>query len=171
MGFTNVKVLYLADHLLKPLIEGGTGSRSESSAMPDFLPDRFEAGTPNIAGIFGLRAALLHRPAAAHSRDDFLNLMQALRRLPGIQVLAAASAEHQGELFSITSTAMESSTLGMRLYEKGIETRLGLHCAPLAHRHLGTFPRGTVRISPSIYHRPRDFDILLAALTAISTRG
>jgi selenocysteine lyase/cysteine desulfurase len=71
--------------------------------------------------------------------------------------------------FSITSGAMDSSTLGMRLYEDyGIETRLGLHCAPLAHRRIGTFPSGTVRISPSVYHTPRDFAVLHAALTGIS---
>jgi len=172
LGPTGTGGLYLGGRPLSPLIEGGTGSRSESSAMPDFLPDKFEAGTPNIAGIFGLRAALTHRPAPLHSRADFLDLLQAVGRLPGIRLQAAQSAEHQGELFSITSSAMDCSTLGLRLYEEhGIETRLGLHCAPLAHHHIGTFPQGTVRISPSVYHRARDFKILLAALTAISTQG
>jgi cysteine desulfurase family protein len=169
LGPTGTGGLYLGHRQLNPLIEGGTGSRSESSAMPGFLPDRFEAGTPNIAGIFGLRAALLHRPVPAHTREDFLGLIQAIRQLPGLRVLAAQAEEHQGELFSITSGVMDSSTLGMRLYEDyGIETRLGLHCAPLAHRRIGTFPSGTVRISPSVYHTPRDFAGLHAALTEIS---
>ena len=102
---------------------------------------------------------------------DFLDLMQAIGKLPTIRLHAAQSAEHQGELFSITSTAMDSSTRGLRLYEEhGIETRVGLHCAPLAHRHIGTFPKGTVRISPSVYHRAGDFEMLLAALAAISAR-
>ena len=169
LGPTGTGGLYLGGRHLNPLIEGGTGSRSESSAMPGFLPDRFEAGTPNIAGIYGLRAALLHRPVPAHTREDFLGLIQAVRELPGLMVHAARAEEHQGELFSITSGGMDSSTLGLRLYEDyGIETRLGLHCAPLAHRRIGTFPAGTVRISPSVYHSPRDFAVLHAALTGIS---
>jgi cysteine desulfurase family protein len=172
LGPTGTGGLYLGGQHLKPLIEGGTGSRSESSAMPGFLPDKFEAGTPNIAGIFGLRAALAHKPVPAHAREDFLGLMRAARRLPGLNVQAAGREDHQGELFSITSRTMDGSTLGMKLYDEyGIETRLGLHCAPLAHHYIGTFPGGTVRISPSIYHRPEDFEMLLAALTAISERG
>ena len=172
LGPTGTGGLYLGGQHLKPLIEGGTGSRSESSAMPGFLPDRFEAGTPNIAGIFGLRAALLHRPIPAHTREDFLDLIRAIRQLPGLSVQAARAEDHQGELFSITSGSMDSSTLGMCLYEDyGIETRLGLHCAPLAHRRIGTFPSGTVRISPTVYHSPRDFALILAALTEISDGG
>ncbi len=168
LGPTGTGGLFLAGGLA-PLIEGGTGSRSESSAMPDFLPDKLEAGTPNIAGIFGLRAALLHRPAPAHSREDFLDLLHACQSLPGLKVQSAAAVEDQGELFSLTATAMDPSTLGSRLYEEfGIETRLGLHCAPLAHRRVGTFPSGTVRISPSIYHRRQDFEMVVAALTAIT---
>jgi cysteine desulfurase family protein len=172
LGPTGTGGLYLGRSLPAPFIEGGTGSRSESSAMPNFLPDRFEAGTPNIAGIFGLHAALVHRPSPLHSQQDFFDLLQAVGRLPGLRLHAAQGAEHQGELFSITSTAMDSSTLGMRLYEEhGIETRVGLHCAPLAHWHIGTFPGGTVRISPSVYHRPEDFEILLAALAAVCGKG
>jgi cysteine desulfurase family protein len=172
LGPTGTGGLCLNGPSLSPLIEGGTGSRSESSSMPGFLPDKFEAGTPNITGIFGLRAALLHTPAQAHSTEDFLRLLCGVRKLPGFAVQAALSEDHQGELFSITSRTMDSSSLGIRLYEDhGIETRLGLHCAPLAHRHIGTFPKGTVRISPSVYHGPRDFDILLAALTEISRQG
>ncbi len=168
LGPTGTGGLYLAGRL-KTFIEGGTGSRSESSAMPEFLPDKFEAGTPNIAGIFGLRAALQHKPEAAHSRQDFLHLLHTCKKLSGIRVHAAEDQEHQGELFSLTSTRMDPSTFGMRLYEEfGIETRLGLHCAPLAHKHIGTFPSGTVRISPSIYHRPQDFDMLAAAVKNIS---
>ena len=172
LGPTGTGGLYLGGQHLNPLIEGGTGSRSESSAMPGFLPDRFEAGTPNIAGLYGLRAALLHRPVPAHTREDFLGLIRAIRQLPGLSVQAALVEEHQGELFSITAGSMDSSTLGLRLYERyGIETRLGLHCAPLAHRRIGTFPSGTVRISPSVYHSPRDLALLLAALTEISAGG
>jgi cysteine desulfurase family protein len=169
LGPTGTGGLYLANEQLNPLIEGGTGSRSESSRMPDFLPDKFEAGTPNITGIFGLRAALLYKPVAAHTRKDFFHLLHEIRRLPGIKVHAARSQDDQGELFSITCGTMDSSTLGMRLYqEHGIETRLGLHCAPLAHSYLGTFPSGTVRISPSPYHRPQDFTFLIKALKEIT---
>jgi cysteine desulfurase family protein len=172
LGPTGTGGLYLADPSLNTLIEGGTGSRSESSSMPGFLPDKFEAGTPNIAGIFGLRAALMHKPVPGHTRGDFLRLLRAVRQLPGLNVLAATREVHQGELFSVTSRTMDSSTLGMKLYEEyGIETRLGLHCTPLAHRHIRTFPTGTVRISPSVYHRSGDFEMLLTALTIIFGQG
>ncbi len=153
---------------LRPLYEGGTGSRSESFETPAFLPDRFEAGTPNIAGIFGLWASLTHPPERQHSRKDFLNLKRALAALPGCRVWEAENEEHQGPLFSISVEGKDPSELGMALYEKqGIETRLGLHCAPLAHQHLGTYPEGTVRIAPGPYHKPSDFEILVSAVEAL----
>lgn len=169
LGPTGTGGIYVSTSGLLPLVEGGTGSRSESSRTPDFLPDKFEAGTPNIAGIFGLRAALMNRPKPLHTLNDFLSLINEVEAMKGYKVFKASCYEDQGELISIVHSSMDSSMLGMKLYDDfEIETRLGLHCAPLAHKYLGSFPGGTVRISPSVYHQASDFEFLLDALKKIS---
>ncbi len=166
LGPTGTGGFYLGrPELVEPLLYGGTGSNSEQLAMPTEMPVRFEAGTPNIAGLFGLEAALAHPPVAAHSRADFLELLAAVQALPGYQVHGAQSPEWQGEVLSITHQQMDVGELAWRLADEfGIETRAGLHCAPLAHRHIGTFPDGTCRLTPSPYQSPADFAYLLDAL-------
>jgi len=172
LGPTGTGGLYIADsESLPALIHGGTGSNSESSMMPAFLPDKFEAGTPNIAGIFGLNGALTHKPAPMHSHNDFMNLIDSVKALPGYTVYCAGNEKYQGELFSVTHETLDCSELGYGLYEQfGIETRVGLHCSPLAHKNLGTFPGGTVRIAPSVYHTAEDFDQLVNALKTIGSQ-
>jgi selenocysteine lyase/cysteine desulfurase len=150
---------------IHPLIDGGTGSLSSEITMPGFLPDRLEAGTHNIAGIFGLRAAIANRPSSRHSQNDFFRLIDEVGCIKNIIVLKAESKENQGTLFSINLADADPSTFAESLYEGyGVETRVGLHCAPEAHRILGTFPCGTVRISVSPYHSTEDFEYLLKAL-------
>jgi cysteine desulfurase family protein len=172
LGPTGIGALFVKNpEMLDPLVDGGTGSNSESAEMPPFLPDKFEAGTPNIVGIFGLRAALLHKPSPAHLKNDLLDLIEDLKRIGGIRVLCANHEEYQGDVFSLMSEKMDCSVLGRALVEKfGIATRLGLHCAPEAHKHLGTFPEGTVRISVSPYHTKEDFDYLLHAVKSVQRR-
>lgn len=156
---------------VEPLIYGGTGSNSDRYEMPDLWPDRFEAGTPNLVGLAGLRAALENRPRAAHARADFSDLAVAVKKLPGFRVYAALKAENQGELFSLTHERLSPSCLAALLWEEyGIEVRAGLHCAPAAHRTIGTFPCGTVRIAAGPYHTSGDFERLLRALTEISQK-
>ena len=169
LGPTGIGGLFVKNkNLLRPLIEGGTGSKSESVEQPDFMPDMLEAGTPNIAGIFGLYAALKNKPTASHSEKDLYHLINDIRKLKNYIVYSASDYENQGDVFSINSKKIDCSELGSLLYEKfGIETRVGLHCAPLAHKHIGTFPSGTLRISPSVYHNKDDFDYLLYALKNI----
>ncbi|MCD6112722.1 MAG: aminotransferase class V-fold PLP-dependent enzyme, partial [Bacteroidales bacterium] len=169
LGPTGIGGLFVKNkNLLRPLIEGGTGSKSESVEQPDFMPDMLEAGTPNIAGIFGLYAALKNKPTVSHSEKDLYHLINDIRKLKNYIVYSASDYENQGDVFSINSKKIDCSELGSLLYEKfGIETRVGLHCAPLAHKHIGTFPSGTLRISPSVYHNKDDFDYLLYALKNI----
>ena len=166
MGPTGTGGFFIREgRTLEPLLNGGTGSRSESWETPDFLPDRFEAGTPNVAGLFGLLGSLSEAPTPAHAKGDFLDLLTEAARIPGLRVHAAADPACQGELFSVTSNRKDPSELGRRLYERhGVETRIGLHCAPLAHRTLKTFPDGTVRIAPGPFHTVRDLEELLTAL-------
>ncbi|HQB09301.1 MAG TPA: aminotransferase class V-fold PLP-dependent enzyme [bacterium] len=170
LGPTGTGILYIRNpEMLDSFIEGGTGSRSESVEMPQFMPDKFEAGTPNIAGIFGLRAALMNRPVPAHSFKELAQLIENIEEIDGFNVVRANDINNQGALFSILSSVMDPSVLGMKLFEKySIETRIGLHCAPLAHKHLGTFPQGTVRISFSPYHTNEDIEYLINSLREIS---
>ena len=172
LGPTGTGGLYIKEsERLMPLIRGGTGSRSESRETPSFMPDKFEAGTPNIAGIFGLYGALKNKPRQQHTGDAFLKLLRQAASIPGITVHAAPDDSSRGEVFSLTAGFASPSDFGLALYEDyGVETRLGLHCAPLAHQTIGTFPDGTVRIAPSIYHEDSDFDRLLQAISATAEK-
>ena len=150
---------------VEPLIYGGTGSVSESTAMPSFAPDVFEAGTGNIAGIFGLLAAIGHAPTPAHTHQEYLAFIDAVAALPGITVLRAVDRERQGNLFSFRHERLDPAVIATSLSERfGIEVRAGLHCAPLAHQTLGTFPAGAVRLAPSRLHTQADFEHVLRAL-------
>jgi cysteine desulfurase family protein len=170
LGPTGIGGLFLrAPDSLGPLVYGGTGSRSASFEMPPFLPDRLEAGTPNVAGIFGLLAALKNTPSAGHTSEDYHWLVTRVRELPNIQYYGAEDFRQQGSAFSINHASRDCSAAGTQLNDEfGIETRTGLHCAPLAHKTIGTFPVGTVRIAPSVYHTRADFEYLLEAITKIS---
>jgi cysteine desulfurase family protein len=172
LGPTGIGALFVKNpEMLSPLVDGGTGSNSESTEMPTFLPDKFEAGTPNIVGIFGLRAALLHKPSPSHTINEYFDLIEGLQGIKGIRVLCAEKKEYQGNVFSLMSKKIDSSVFGRTLGEEfSIETRVGLHCAPEAHRHLGTFPEGTIRIGVSPYHTKEDFDYLLNAIKSVQER-
>lgn len=149
---------------------GGTGSLSDSYEMPAEMPDRFQAGTPNVAGIVGLLSALENRPAASHTPSDVQACMRELSKLPGIKIYGAKQSDQQGELFSFTHQSQPPATISQKLFERhGIETRSGLHCAPLAHRTLGTFPSGTVRIALSPYHTVADLENLIKAIADVAT--
>ena len=143
---------------LEPLVYGGTGSTSESFDMPDFVPDRFEAGTPNIVGIYGLLAALQEETACRYSREEYGRFIEDLKSIPALRVLCADRFENQGDVISLLQIGRDPADLGRGLFDHfGIETRVGLHCAPLAHRTLGTFPGGALRIGVSPYHSADDF--------------
>ncbi len=166
LGPTGTGALYLSpEYTVGPLLYGGTGSRSESVEMPDFMPDRFEAGTPNIAGIFGLHKALEYNEAANHSHNDLVMLIESLKSLSNLKVYCAENCEYQGGLFSIVPDGRDLSEFSTQIYtEYGIETRIGLHCSPTAHEFLGTKPAGTIRIAPSQFHTTNDFAYLIGAV-------
>ena len=140
--------MLLCNRLPSPLLCGGTGSNSREQAMPDFLPDRAEAGTANVPGIAGLAAGMryvrkkgteniLHREQIQAQR-----CAEGLRRL-GMQVFSGA---HQSGTVSFVPPG-DCEELGQRLAMQGIAVRAGLHCAPLAHESAGTLESGTVRVS------------------------
>ncbi len=170
MGPTGTGGLYVKEpEMLSSFIYGGTGSKSESFEMPEFMPDKFEAGTPNIAGIFGLYGALTSKMEKQHSADDFFWLIDEVKKVKKYKVICSNFKESQGELFSITSEVLNCSELGNALYQKyNIQTRVGLHCSPLAHKYLNTYPNGTLRIAVSVFHTKEDFEILVKALKEVA---
>ena len=169
-GPTGIGGLYVAaPDLLTPLLHGGTGSNSEYYEMPEVYPDRLEGGTHNIVGIAGLEAAISSPPEIKHSRNDFLKLLDRVSAIDGVTVLKANLPEHQGEVFSILHSRISPDELAWQLLDSfGCDTRVGLHCAPLAHHTLGTFPDGAVRISLSGFHTVEDLEFLAQAILKIS---
>ncbi len=138
-----------------PLIYGGTGSRSDSEEQPDFLPDRYESGTMNLPAIAGLLAAVRYitkegvQKLAARRRGAEEKLRGAVSSINGFVIHGPDRPEDRLPLFSITHERIPLDELAMKLDEQGIACRSGLHCAPAAHRTIGTLGRGgTIRISP-----------------------
>jgi selenocysteine lyase/cysteine desulfurase len=172
MGPTGIGGFYARQPTnIKPLILGGTGSASDSFEMPDYMPDMFQAGTPNVVGIVGLLAALNNAPKSKITLDDFKKGIQWVASLKGFKVLCASMEHEQGSAFSFTHGDLPPSQLARELFEKyGIEVRSGLHCAPAAHRFYSTFPQGTTRIAISPYHSSDDLEYLYGALDEISSR-
>ena len=168
-GPTGIGGFFCRDpQLLTPFIRGGTGSLSESFDTPEYLPDRFEAGTPNVVGIVGLGAALRNSLPQRYSTSDFNELVNNISALPGVTVYCTVSPNETGTVFSLAHTEMDCSTISMKLQQEyDIQTRAGLHCAPLAHQTLGTYPQGTVRFSLSPLHDKADLKNLFTALSEI----
>ncbi len=169
MGPTGTGCLFVRNpEILSPLIHGGTGSRSDSFLMPNHLPDRFEAGTPNIVGLYGLFGALTAKVAPGCNADDFKNLIERIGLLSSFRLFCSSNFTNQAFLFSITSNIYFPSELSNLLFKRySIETRSGLHCAPLAHKTLGTFPSGSVRFSLSKFHSSDDLAYLYQALSEL----
>lgn len=156
------------------LVAGGTGSHSDSEQMPSFMPDRLEAGTPNLPGIAGLGASLawLGEKGIDAVRGHELALTQ--RLLDGLRPLAAArrvrlaglpGSEGRTGVVSIQTPGYDLSQVAHDLDARyGIQTRVGLHCAPSAHKTLGTFPAGTIRFSLGWANTEADVDLAISAL-------
>lgn len=149
------------------LLEGGTGSASALPDMPDFLPDRLEAGTHNIAGIAGLLEGLqfVQRTGMARIRAKEAHLMvtaaERLTKISGVRVYAAPDLKSQAGVLSFQMDGLECETVGEMLGKRNIAVRAGLHCAPLAHRTAGTFEDGTVRASFSAFNTESEVQQLI----------
>lgn len=159
----------------RPLLRGGTGSRSEQEEQPDFLPDMCESGTPNGVGLAGLEAGVRWvleqgvEAIRAHEMALTQRLIEGLSAIPGVTVYGTRDPERQTAVVSFNIAGMEPSEVGMRLDEEyGIMCRVGLHCAPAAHRTIGTFPAGTVRFALGAFNTPEEVDAALRAVARMA---
>lgn len=189
LAFTGHKSLYgpmgtggliLGDRVmpedLHPLRQGGTGSRSEHEVQPTFFPDRCESGTPNAVGIAGLLAAVEWIQEQGieqiHARKTALCglLLEGLSNIPGVTVYGPRDAALQTPTVGFNIQKMEPSTAGLRLDEEyAVLSRVGLHCAPSAHRTLGTFPIGCVRFSIGYFNTRDDIDQAVRAVATLAS--
>lgn len=156
--------------ILSPLIYGGTGVESANQDMPKHSPERFEAGSRSSIAIAGLNASLkwiieigideIYR----REEENRIRLLEILNRYDNIKTIRPTN---QVGLVSCFFNEYSSDEIGQVLSEQGIAFRSGLHCAPYAHKFIGTFPAGTVRFSVSYFNSDDDFDMLTRALDYI----
>jgi cysteine desulfurase / selenocysteine lyase len=158
-----------------PLKEGGTGSRSEFEEQPDFLPDCFESGTPNGPGIAGLLAGLqfVMKEGIEKIRQQEGRLIEilvaGLRELPGMKIYGPENGRRRIATFSFNIEGRTPSEVSTRLERKfSILCRPGLHCAPAAHRTLGTFPDGTIRFSLGAFNTDDEVNSVINAVSKIA---
>ena len=178
LGPSGIGALLLRDdfaHALTPLLAGGTGSASDSEYLPDYLPDRFESGTPNLPGIYGFEEALRFIEETgidalrAHELELTARFLEGLSTIPNLRLCGTEELSRRVGVISVDFTQADNAEAAFRLEsEFGILTRCGLHCAPSAHKTLGTFPQGTVSFSLGFSSTAADVDAALAALRAIS---
>ena len=163
---------------MEPLISGGTGSVSHTEEIPDFMPDRFESGTPNLPGIYGLHEALLylktHSLQAINEKElsltgSFLEQLQALDDTGRhIRIIGKKDLTDRNAVVSIQTPEIDMSQVAWQLdNEYGVMTRVGLHCAPNAHKTLGTYPAGTIRFSFGPENTKNELDFAIQGLKKI----
>jgi len=168
--------LYIGERVdLDSLREGGTGSHSELEEQPTDLPYKFESGTANCAGIAGLGAGL--RFIFKESMDKILvheqsltnQLFEGLSHVPRITVYKVKDISRQAPVISFNLEGHTPGEVGAILDQAfDIKVRTGLHCAPAAHRTLGIFPLGTVRLSPGYFNNADEIDFTLEAIAKIA---
>lgn len=160
---------------LRPILFGGTGSVSYCDEMPRFLPDRFEAGTLNLPGIYGLGAALdSFDPALEREKETALSerFLKRLKEIDGIRVPGPDDPKKRVAVISVDFLNRDNSAAADELEQKyGIMTRCGLHCAPEAHKTIGTFPQGTVRFSFSADTTEEEIDYCADAVRETAHRS
>ena len=177
LGPSGIGALLLTPELaaqLTPIVPGGTGSASDSEEIPPYMPDRFEPGTPNVPGIYGLEAALAFleqtgvEAVAAHDRLLTVRFLEGIRGVPGVRIVGPDTPEGRVGVVSLDFPGRDNAEVAEALECRfGILTRCGLHCAPAAHQTLGTFPRGTVRFSWGWFSTEGDIDQALEAVRSV----
>ena len=182
LGPQGIGGMVLSDALAKalaPLLSGGTGSMSESLEVPPFLPDRFEPGTLNLPGIYGLNAALRYletegpalRERESRLTRHFMGRMLELEE-DGVRILGCRDPfTPRAGLVSVDFTGFDNGEMAFLLEsEHGVATRSGLHCAPLAHKALDSFPQGAVRFSIGPFTTFEELDYVQGAVYQLLCR-
>ena len=178
MGPTGTGGLYIKKDLEKkiiPLMQGGTGSRSEFELQPDFMPDKYESGTLNILGFAGLLSSIEYIKETGinviHAKEMELcmHLIDELNKIPGVIVYGPSDPSLRTPVIAFNINGISPSETALRLDEEyGILSRPGLHCAPSAHKTINTFPAGTSRFSPGLFTTDDEIDQAIKAVRAIA---
>lgn len=178
LGPSGIGALLMTDAFAKslnPIVAGGTGSASDSEFLPDYLPDRFESGTPNLPGIYGWEAALRYveeigvEALREHEMSLCLRFLDGLESIEGVNLCGTKELNRRVGVISVDFLHKDNAEAAFELeMDYGILTRCGLHCSPSAHKSLDTFPRGTVRFSLGFASTKKDVDAALAAIKAVS---
>lgn len=184
LGPQGIGGFVLREHMvtkLTPLIVGGTGSLSHTEKTPRFMPDKFEAGTLNLPGIMGLAAGvswLKERGLASIGAHELALTEQLLAGLQGLEqqgllrIVGRKDLKQRTSVVSIAGTQLDIAMLAHKLNaEYGIATRVGLHCAPNAHKTLGTYPTGTLRFSMGWHNTETEIATALNALKEVLRDG
>jgi len=169
--------LYISPSIdLRPILFGGTGSRSDLELMPDFLPDRYEAGTLNTPGIAGLAAGARFimekgiENIRAHEISLIGRLIEGLAGIPGVRVYGVTGPDLRASVVSFNIEGVDPAEVGNRLdAEFDIAVRVGIHCAPDAHKTMGSFPGGAVRMSPGYFNTLAEIGAAVDAVRKIAS--
>ena len=154
---------------IEPLITGGTGTESDNEGMPHTLPERLTGGTENLPGLVGLATAASYTAAnigKIRERCRYItgHLYAGLSRIEGIRILGKEKEDRPIPIISITADKDIAWLSAVLLERGGIETRVGLHCAPQVHKRLGTFPNGALRFSPGPFSTEDEIDLTIEIL-------
>ena len=178
LGPSGIGALLMTDAFAKqldPIVAGGTGSASDSELLPEYLPDRFESGTPNLPGIYGWEEALRFVEETGidslrrHEMELCQQFLEGLEQIKGAALCGTKDLSCRVGVVSVDFVNQDNAEAAFELVTAyGILTRCGLHCAPSAHKTLDTFPRGTVRFSLGFANTADDVNAALAAIREIS---
>jgi selenocysteine lyase/cysteine desulfurase len=165
------------EQIISPLMRGGTGSRSEYEEQPDFMPDKFESGTPNTAGYAGLTAGINFILAQgldtinAHEKRLTELFLQGIGAVDGVTIYGLKNVSRRISVVSFNIRDMDPAKAALELDERfGIMSRPGLHCAPSAHKTIGTFPAGTVRFSFSYFNTVEEINRAVDAVRSLANQ-
>lgn len=176
MGPQGTGGLYIREGIhIKQMKEGGTGSKSESLLQPDIIPDKYESGTPNTPGIVGLGSGIKYifkrgiENIRNHEKDLTKYMLKELKEIKNVKIYGTQNAESQASVISLNIGSLDSSEVSYILDQAfDIAVRAGLHCAPLAHKTLGTIEQGTLRFSIGYFNTKDDIDKAIEAIRKIS---
>jgi len=174
-GPSGTGFLYVApDLVLDPIYEGGTGGQSTLRRQPELLPERYESGTPNIPGIAALGEAVdfIREKGLEEIRRQetilFDLLVSGLREIPGVTLFGPCDPLLQVAVVSFRLEGLDPAEVGGFLEETvGVQVRVGLHCSPLSHQSIGSFPEGTVRVGPGLFNTREDVQALIDGVRKI----